>query len=106
MKSTFDLLSGVVAKFKFSERCCTKWICLKATVLPQTTLQAFNSTTSLAKQPFAFFIFYSTFLLNDNKNLQHDHCSSICNALMMITGVELNANIPSMPLCILTCNRP
>jgi len=21
-----------------------------------------------------------------NKNLQHDHCSSICNALMMITG--------------------
>jgi len=22
-----------------------------------------------------------------NKNLQHDHCSSICNALMMITGV-------------------
>jgi len=22
-----------------------------------------------------------------NKNLQQDHCSSICNALMMITGV-------------------
>jgi len=22
-----------------------------------------------------------------NKNLQHDHCSSICNALMMITAV-------------------
>jgi len=25
--------------------------------------------------------------LTDHKNLQQDHCSSICNALMMITGV-------------------
>jgi len=35
----------------------------------------------------AFFTFHRVFLLTDHKNLQHDHCSSICNALMMITGV-------------------
>jgi len=31
------------------------------------------------------FLFYSAFLPNDQSEL--DHCSSICNALMMITGV-------------------
>jgi len=34
-----------------------------------------------------FFIFHSDFLLTDHWNLQQDHCSSICNALMIVTGV-------------------
>jgi len=46
-----------------------------------------RATTSLPKQSFAFFIFYSAFSWMTNKNLQHDHCSSICNALLMITVV-------------------
>ena len=49
-------------------------------------LRMLRASTSLPKQPFALFIFYRAFLLNDHKNLQQDHCSSICNALMMITG--------------------
>jgi len=44
-------------------------------------------TTSQLKQPFPFFIFHVAFLLIDHKNLQQDHWSSICNVLMMITGV-------------------
>jgi len=37
-----------------------------------------------------------------NKNLQQDHCSSICNALMMITGVmETFANV----ICIVCFGR-
>jgi len=46
-----------------------------------------RATASLPKQPFAFFIFHSAFLLSGHKNLKHDHCCSICNVLMMITGV-------------------
>ena len=37
--------------------------------------------------PLPFFIFHSALLFTDPKNLQQDHCSSICNALMMITKV-------------------
>jgi len=36
---------------------------------------------------YLFFIFHSAFLLTDHKNLQQDHCNSIYNAMMMITGV-------------------
>jgi len=50
-------------------------------------LRMLLATTSLPKHRFAFFIFHSAFLLNDHKNLPEDHCSSICNTLMMITGV-------------------
>jgi len=50
-------------------------------------LRMLRAITSLPKQPFTFFIFHSAFLLTGHKNLQHDHCSLICNALMMITGV-------------------
>jgi len=46
-----------------------------------------RAAASLPKQPFAFFIFYSVFPWMTNKNLQHDHCSSIFNALMITTGV-------------------
>ena len=37
--------------------------------------------------PLRFSFFTALFSWMTNKNLQHDHCSSICNALMMITGV-------------------
>jgi len=37
--------------------------------------------------PLRFSLFTALFSSMTNKNLQHDHCSSICNALMMITGV-------------------
>jgi len=41
-----------------------------------------------------FFIFHSTFLLTDHKNLQQDHCSSIANTLMMVAGVtKMSANV-------------
>jgi len=50
-------------------------------------LRMLRATTSLPKQSFAFSIFPSAFLLTDHKNLHQAHCSSICNALMMITGV-------------------
>ena len=47
-----------------------------------------RANTSLPKQRFAFFIFYSAFLLTDHKNLQQqDNCSWICNVLVMISGV-------------------
>ena len=50
-------------------------------------LRLLRATMSLPKQPFAFFFFTELFSWVTNKNLQHDHCRSICNALMMITGV-------------------
>ena len=37
--------------------------------------------------PLRLSFFTVLFSWMSNKNLQHDHCSSICNALMMITGV-------------------
>jgi len=40
------------------------------------------------------YIFRSAFLLTDHENLHQDHCSSICNALMMITGV-----VKTFPIC-------
>jgi len=40
------------------------------------------------------YIFRSALLLTDHENLHQDHCSSICNALMMITGV-----IKTFPIC-------
>ena len=42
-------------------------------------------TTETALRVFHFFT--ALFSWVTNKNLQHDHCSSICNALMKITGV-------------------
>ena len=37
--------------------------------------------------PLLFSFFTALFSWMTNKNLQHDHCSSICHALMMLTGV-------------------
>ena len=51
-------------------------------------LRMLRATTSLPKQPLAFFIFHSAFLLTDHKNLHHDHCSSICNALLITVVIE------------------
>ena len=39
-------------------------------------LRMFRATTSLPKQPFAFFIFTALFSWITNKNLQQHHCSS------------------------------
>jgi len=57
------------------------------------------ATTLLLKQRFAFFIFHSTFFLTDHKNLQQDHCNSICNALMMIK--ELSKNLQKVIYIVL-----
>ena len=46
--------------------------------------------------PLLFSFFTALFSWVTNKNLQHDHCSSIYNALMMITGV-----IETFALCCL-----
>ena len=43
-----------------------------------TWLPMLRATTPLPKQPNTFFIFLSALLLTDNKNLQQDHCSSVC----------------------------
>jgi len=42
---------------------------------------------SLPKQPFAFFIFYSAFLLNDQQEPAARSLQFYCYALMMILGV-------------------
>ena len=52
-------------------------------------LRMLRATTSLPKQPSRFSFVTALFSSSHgyHKNLQQDHCSSICNAPMMITGV-------------------
>ena len=92
-------LIWVSGRFLFRDvYCCTQssfcrhatsasHLCRHATSATHFCTQCFARLRHFRSSPSGFSFFTAFFSWVFNKNLQHDHCSSICNALIMITGV-------------------